>query len=410
MGTMTLAGPDGSVRRRLAVASSLAALLLTAACTGTPATRTASSPVTTRPAATTVTTPAATPGAASSGPSGAGFSLVATGDVLLHPALWAQAKQDGHGTMDFAPMLADLKPVVSGADLAICHLETPLAAPGGPFRGYPSFSGPPQITTALKQTGYDACSTASNHTFDQGAAGIDRTLTALDRAGIEHAGSARTRAESTRTTIIDANGVRVALLSYAFGWNGKPYPDGEHWRGNVIDVPAMEAAATRARRAGAQAVVLAVHWGTEYSQEPSAQQLALAPELARSGDFDLIISHHAHVVEPIQKIGKTWVVFGLGNFIAYHSTPGPTNAEGLLVKFWFTRTATGRFQVSRASYLPLLVARNAPIRVLDIPKALRTRHYGSSNRSRLEQALKRTTSVVDSRGATGSGLTPLEPG
>jgi poly-gamma-glutamate capsule biosynthesis protein CapA/YwtB (metallophosphatase superfamily) len=341
--------------------------------------------------------------------SGQGFSLVATGDVLLHPALWAQAKKDGRGTgMNFAPMLADVNPVISGADLAICHLETPLAGRNGPFSGYPLFSGPPQIVKALKTTGYDACSTASNHTFDQGAAGITRTLDALDRAGIAHAGSARTEAESRTITMVTANGVRVALLSYAFGWNGRSYPNGQHWRGNIIDPATMEADAKRARSRGAQAVILAVHWGTEYSQQPSAQQLALAPKLARSGDFDLIISHHAHVVEPIQKIGKTWVVYGLGNFVAYHATPGAANAEGLLVKFWFTRTKTGRFTVSDATYLPLLMARHAPIRVLDVPKALREKDYGSSSRARLVRALHRTTAVVDSRGAADAGLTPYE--
>jgi len=339
------------------------------------------------------------------------FTLVATGDVLLHPPLWAQARADaahtGRAPMDYAPMLAAVKPYVSGADLAICHLETPLAAPGGPFAGYPLFSAPPQVVPALAATGYDVCSTASNHTFDQGAAGIRRTLDDLDAAGIAHAGSARTPAEAARTTIVDANGVRVAFLSFAYGFNGVPYPGGDRWRANIIDVPAILAAARTARERGAQVVVVAMHWGAEYHQEPSAQQLEPAPELARSPDIDLVISHHAHVVEPIQKIGHTWVVYGLGNLIAAHSTPGPTNQEGLLVRFTFTQGPGGRFSVTRAEYEPLLVAPASPIRVLDVPVALATHAYGSTTRARLEQALARTIQVVDSRGAVQAGLVPI---
>ena len=100
------------------------------------------------------------------------LTLVATGDVLLHERLWTTAKRDGDdGVWDFAPLMSSVKPLVQQADLAIAHLETPLAPRGGPYHGYPLFQGPPQIATALKQTGYDVCTTASNHSFDGGASG-----------------------------------------------------------------------------------------------------------------------------------------------------------------------------------------------------------------------------------------------
>ncbi len=343
------------------------------------------------------------------------FTLVATGDVLLHPALWRQAEADagstGRGDLDFAPMLAPIRPLVEGADLALCHLETPLAKASGPFLGYPLFSGPPQVVDGLDRTGYDACSTASNHTFDQGSAGIERTLDTLDAAGIAHTGSARTRAEATRTTIVDAAGVKVALLSYTYGFNARSYPGGDRWRANVIDVDRILAAAATARKHGAEVVVLSLHWGTEYVQRPSRQQRDLAPRLARSPDIDVIISHHAHVVEPVQRIGRTWVVYGLGNLLAWHSTPGDPNAEGLLVRFTLTEGAstrgTRRFAVTKAEYAPIMVARDTPIRVLDVRRALAQEKYGSSTRARLEQALARTTRVVRSLAADDAGLVPV---
>src|SRR5262245_53476955 len=147
------------------------------------------------------------------------FTVVAAGDVLIHPALTEQATADGAGKRDYAALLAGIKPVIEQADLAICHLETPIAPAGGPFKGYPLFSVPPEIATALVGVGYDTCSTASNHTLDQGAAGVTTTLDTLDAAGLKHTGSARSAKEAATPLILDVHGVKVAQLSYTFGFN-----------------------------------------------------------------------------------------------------------------------------------------------------------------------------------------------
>src|SRR6059058_518325 len=154
-----------------------------------------SSPPQQGPAPTPFPETAVSSSAASAAPEGS-FSVVATGDVLIHPALTEQAEADGHGKLDYRPLLAGIKPLISGADLGVCHLETPLAQEGGPYSGYPSFSAPPEIADALKDIGYDTCSTSSNHTLDQGAAGIERTLDKLDEAGLKHTGSARSAKEA----------------------------------------------------------------------------------------------------------------------------------------------------------------------------------------------------------------------
>ncbi len=331
--------------------------------------------------------------------------------MLLHDALWPQARKDakrtGQGAMDFQPMMEGVEPYVSKADVGLCHLETPLAKLGGPYYGYPSFSAPPQVADSLARVGFDVCSTVSNHTFDQGVAGVERTLDALDAAGVKHAGSARTQKESRKITTLKVNGVKVAFLAYTYGFNGSSAPAGQPWRANVIDQNKILDDATRARRNGAEVVVASLHWGTEYQQSANPQQAELAPVLAKSGKLDLIISHHAHVVEPIQKIGRTWVVYGLGNMIANHETAGAANAEGLLTRFTFERKpGARRFRVSKAEYVPLLMTKTAPRRVLDVRKALSTKEYGSATRGRLLQALRRTTTVVNSMGAAKDGLVP----
>jgi hypothetical protein len=342
------------------------------------------------------------------------FSLVATGDVLLHSRLWEQARADaaaqgqqsGH---DFLPMLAGIEPLVSEADLAICHLETPLAPPGGPYASYPSFSVPPEIAPALAEAGYDACTTASNHTYDQGADGVDRTLDGLDAAGIRQAGSARTPDEARAITKLDADGVNVALLSYTYGFNGVPAPGGEEWRSNLIDEAAILADAARAREQGAEVVVLALHWGDEYVHEPNTQQSELAPRLIGSPDIDLLLGHHAHVVQPIEMIDGGWVVYGMGNKLAHQASMGPTRAEGLLVRFTFTETGAG-WDVTSAEFAPLLMEQSrSPMRLLDVGAALADPEVDADLRTRLQEAWDRTVAIVNQRGANEHGLVPIEP-
>ncbi|TDC56981.1 CapA family protein [Jiangella ureilytica] len=344
------------------------------------------------------------------------FTLVATGDVLLHERLWNQARTDaGPGEeMDFAPQLANIAPIVQGASLAVCHLEVPLAPAGGPYEGYPTFSGPPQVATALAETGYDACTTASNHTFDQGAAGVDRTLDALDAAGLAHAGSARTPEESqaiTHVTVPVTGGdpVDVALLSYTFGFNGIPAPGGETWRGHEIEPARILADAATARSEGADVVVAALHWGDEYVHEPNALQSELAPELIASPDIDLLLGHHAHVVQPMENIGGEWVVYGMGNLMANHAEPEGPKAEGLLTRFTFTESAggTGAFTVTGAEFLPLYQTYQPPVEVLDVPAALASGDTGTASAARLRQARDRTTEIVLSRGGAAAGATLL---
>ncbi len=282
------------------------------------------------------------------------ITVVATGDVLLHERLWTTAKRDGaNGNWDFAPLMGSVEPLVRVADLAVCHLETPLAPLGGPYHGYPLFQGPPQIAAALKQTGYDVCTTASNHSFDAGAAGVDRTLNTLERAGLRHAGTARTRAEAETPTIIDVRGVKV----------------------------------------------VSCHWGDEYSAKLNAQQREVAPQLLADSNIDLVLGHHAHVVQPMEQINGKWVAYGLGNLVAAHREPTSTKAEGLLVRFTFRRDGD-RWTTAQAEYAPLLMTDALPVRVLDVRRELAKPGLAAARRRRLELAERRTTATVRALGAT----------
>ncbi|MET9406574.1 CapA family protein [Streptomyces sp. NPDC002935] len=337
-----------------------------------------------------------------------GFTLVATGDVLPHSSIIERANSDAGGDgYDFRPMLAGVRPIVSGADLAICHMETVYGADGD-YTGYPTFKSPPQVAEGLAATGYDACSTASNHSLDDGADGIRRTLDALDRAGVRHAGSARTAQEANGATMLRAGSAQVAHLAYTYDTNGFPLPQGQPWAVGLIDPDRIVADARAARKAGADVVVVSLHWGTEWQDEPDEQQLRLSKQLtaSRTGgrpDIDLILGTHAHIPQAYEKVNGTWVVYGMGDQIAgemfnYQGVQDPRGNESTIGRFTFAPPARPgeRWEVTKAEFIPQAFDLDAG-RVVDLNAALEQGATVGAVRDRIRD-------VVLSRGAAQAGL------
>ncbi|MFJ8545999.1 CapA family protein [Streptomyces sp. NPDC093586] len=352
--------------------------------------------------------PAPAPSAAPTATPAGAFTLVASGDVLPHDSIIERARFDAGGTgYDFRPMLAGAKSVVARADLALCHMETVYGA-NGDYSGYPLFRSPPEVAAGLAATGYDGCSTASNHTFDDGADGIRRTLDALDRAGVRHAGSARTEEEARTTTILRAGAAQVAHLAYTFDTNGRPAPQGQPWAVQLIDEDRIVTDARAARKAGADVVVVSVHWGTEWQDEPDDDQTALAESLtaARSGDrpaIDLIIGTHAHVPQAYEKVNGTWVIYGMGNQISSEMINGdgerdPRSNQSSIGRFTFAPPARPgeRWRVTRAEFVPQFFDVDAG-RVVNLNRALGKGAEARAVRDRIRD-------VVLSRGAAEDGL------
>ncbi len=337
-----------------------------------------------------------------------GFTLVASGEVLPHDTVIDRARFDAGGTgYDFRPMLEPIRSVVSGADLALCHMETVYGA-NGDYTGYPTFKSPPEVARALAATGYDGCSTASNHTLDDGAEGIRRTLDALDRAGVRHAGSSRTEEEARTVTVLQAGQAKIAHLAYTYDTNGIPLPEGQPWAVSLVDEARILADARAARGAGADVVVVSMHWGTEWQDAPDERQLTLARGLtaARTGgrpDIDLILGTHAHVPQAYEKVNGTWVIYGMGDQIAglmtnHQGAKDPRGNQSTLGRFTFAPPARpgGRWEVTRAEFVPQLFDVDAG-RVVNLNRALARGADVRAVRDRIRE-------VVLSRGAAQDGL------
>jgi poly-gamma-glutamate capsule biosynthesis protein CapA/YwtB (metallophosphatase superfamily) len=280
---------------------------------------------------------------------GTRLTVAATGDFLIHDPVFRRARVYGHGRRyEFRPMLKAIKPVIEGADLALCHQETPFSY--GPPRGYPSFRTPVGLAHAIRASGWDVCSTASNHTLDAGLRGVKTTIAVLDRVGVRHTGSYRTRAASRRTTVLEAKGLKVAFLAYTALTNGQRIP--HPWTLNMAKARRIVRDARRARRAGADAVVVNLHWGAEYRSAPTREQRSLADALTRSKYVTAVVGQHVHVVQPIRWIHGTPVVFGEGNLLSGQTKPGTRDG---LIALLDLRLGRAGVRAVRVRYLPTYV-------------------------------------------------------
>jgi hypothetical protein len=297
------------------------------------------------------------------------LTVEASGDLLIHSPVWERALELGGGTRyDFAALFAQIKPYIKRVDLPLCHVETPMTP--APPTGYPIFNTPPALAGAIRATGWRACSTAATHTLDQGQRGVDDTVRALNRAGVLHTGSFASAAAQRAPVIITIKGVRVAFLAYTELTNGIPSP--HPWSVNRAYAPQILADAHRARRAGAQVVILNIHWGDENVTDPSSFQLQLADKLTRSPDITAIVGQHVHVVQPIRRINGKLVVFGEGNLISNQTLACcPTaSQDGLLALLTIVVDRHGA-RVTFVHYVPIWV-QHPDFLVLPVGTALRT--------------------------------------
>lgn len=295
-------------------------------------------------------------------------SMSFSGDVLSHSSVYQQALRNGSDdptdaaalAYDYRPMFSQISDRLTGVDLAICVLETPVSGTNEGLSGYPVFNAPRELPDALLEVGFDGCATASNHSYDRGADGVVTTLDQLDRVGLRHAGMARTADEAASPTLYSFGDVTVAHLSFTYGLNGFVLPADRPWLVDVTDVEQILTQARAAREAGANLVVLSIQWGNEYDRNPTSEQVRIAEELTQSGEIDLIAGNHAHVVQPIDLVNDTWVLYGLGNLLSNQSAECciAASQDGVLVTITFEGLLSAGLSATDVAIAPTWVDRS----------------------------------------------------
>lgn len=282
-----------------------------------------------------------------------GATILFAGDAMQHQAQLDQALLEGDGKRyDYSECFRWIAPEITEADYAVVNLEVPLG--GGPrYSGYPCFSAPDSFAQALADAGFDMMLTANNHCFDSGMKAARRTLTALDSLGIDHAGTFHDATDRSKKVplIKEINGIKFGFLNYTYGTNGIPAKDGMEVA--LIDKEIISKEMRQTREAGAEILVVMMHWGIEYVLKENAIQRNLAQFLIDNG-ADMVIGGHPHVIQPMKMIRDEKrgqdvpVVYSLGNFISNMKT-GDTRG-GAYMRVRVERDSIGKARVMWADY------------------------------------------------------------
>ena len=301
------------------------------------------------------------------------FTFIATGELLIHEFVADAADSYGSIGFDFSPMFKRVAPIISGADLAICHLETPLSTDNSVLEYYPTFQVPYELADAIKFAGYEGCSIASNHLLDNGIKGLEATIGHLESSGIKATGGS-TKSGNTMPSLFNPGGISVAHFSYTDLMNcdvdgscgGAILPIDPPWLVNHLEVKKIINDAETAVRDGAEFVIVSLHWGKAYSSEISASQEEVINKLLSSDSVDLIVGHGAHVIQPVLRISNKYAVAGIGNFLS--NQPGDerrlcsqcpeSTQDGMITWFNISEFPDGNISVTDAGYVPTWVDRS----------------------------------------------------
>ncbi|MFP7495006.1 CapA family protein [Terribacillus saccharophilus] len=246
------------------------------------------------------------------------ISITAIGDVLLHSSIYSEAKK-GQG-YDFNPMFQDIKPYLGESTLTVANQESVMGGEELGLSSYPTFNSPIEIGDTLKDVGVDVITMANNHTLDQGEAGVQHATAQYDKIGMAYTGAYANKKDSEKLTIEQTDeGISVAFLSYTYGTNGIPVPRGKEYLVNVIDKQKIKDDIQKAKQE-ADAVIVSLHFGIEYENDPNEEQKKLAQFVADQG-ATAVLGCHPHVLQPVEWLkgkdgNKTLVIYSMGNFIA----------------------------------------------------------------------------------------------
>lgn len=241
------------------------------------------------------------------------LSLIMVGDALIHGAVYEDARIDGG--YDFKPMLENVKDYIKGYDLAFYNQESILGGSELGLSTYPRFNSPYEVGDAFRDLGFNLVSLANNHTLDRGEKAIINSKNYWNQfEDIITAGSYSSEEDRENIKVLEKNGISYTLLSYTDTTNGLNYPVGKEYLVNRYDEEKVKEDIASVRDK-VDLLMVSMHFGVEYNHVPSSRQREIAEYLSSLG-VDIVIGHHPHVVQPIEFIGETMVLYSLGNFIS----------------------------------------------------------------------------------------------
>lgn len=281
-------------------------------------------------------------------------SLVAVGDNLIHNSVLKSGRIND-STYNFDRLFDVMRDDFQEADIAIINQETILGGDFRPYDGYPNFNSPNELGDAIVKSGFDVVLQASNHTLDVGTQGVLNCIEYWKKQDdITYLGINDSQEEREMIRVIERNGIRIALLNYTYGLNGRILPKDKPYLVNLIDTTMIKSDLEKAEIL-ADFTIVFPHWGVEYVYKPNKEQTSLAKMMVRYG-ADLIIGTHPHVLQPIEWIetsngNKALCYYSLGNYTSgQKATP---RVLGGMAKIELKRINDSVF-INNAGVVPLI--------------------------------------------------------
>jgi poly-gamma-glutamate capsule biosynthesis protein CapA/YwtB (metallophosphatase superfamily) len=240
-------------------------------------------------------------------------SLMMVGDALLHKNYFSHGEQPD-GSYDFRPSLRYIAPIVKNYDLAFYNQETIFGGKELGYSGYPSFNSPADFGEQMIEMGFNLVSLANNHTMDKGIRGALNSYDFWKKQPVITAGSWGSQEERDKFRIYEVNGITYAFLAYTYGTNGIKVAEDRKYVIDVYDENLIRKDMVKYRE-HVDFLIVSLHFGQEYSHTPQQRDKKMVAFIADQG-ADIIIGHHPHVIQPIDFIGDTLVVYSLGNFVS----------------------------------------------------------------------------------------------
>lgn len=272
------------------------------------------------------------------------ISLIMAGDNLINDKLYNAAKKDD-GSYDFKSMYSYIKDIVKNYDLAYYNQETILGGSEIGVSSYPAFNSPYEVGDATIDTGFNLVSLATNHTLDRGEKAIINSLNYWNnKSNVLTSGSYLSNNDRNKVNIKEVNNITYTMLNYTYGTNGIKVPEGKEYLVNIWpctgnnpdnDTKYQEYKEVVKKdilrvRDKVDLLIVAMHFGVEYTHVPTNYQIDMAEFLSSLG-VDIIIGTHPHVIMPITYINDTLVIYSLGNFLSAQDTNNDYNTTvGLL--------------------------------------------------------------------------------
>ena len=291
-------------------------------------------------------------------------SVITAGDNLIHSSLYNEAHRNAnYDGYDFSPMYELLKPIVSNYDIEYYNQETILGGSEIGLSDYPTFNSPYEVGDTMIDLGFNLVSLATNHTIDSGSKAVLNSREYWNsKENVLAVGSYSSEEERNKVDIRESNGITYTMLNYTYGTNGIKVPEGKEYLVNVwptdLDINDPEKDTEyqdykktvlediKRVRDKVDVLFVAMHWGVEYTHEPTEYEKDMAKFLADNG-VDVIIGTHPHVIQPVTWIDNTLVIYSLGNLISaqYQNQSTCTDYKcttGLMTSFKITKTEKGK--------------------------------------------------------------------